>query len=37
MRNWEQRVEVTRMQISMLYKEEISNPLELLKSKWVAC
>lgn len=27
----------TRRQISTLYKEELSNPLELFKSKWVAC
>lgn len=30
-------VEATRRQISTLYKEELSNPPELLKSKWAVC
>lgn len=30
-------VEATRRQISTLYKEELSNPLELFKPKWAAC
>ena len=30
-------VEATRRQISTLYKEELSKPLELFGSKWVAC